>query len=77
MFGELENQFSLTRAALSTGGRAKSKFLSVVDALLAPPYAQTVNLVIPDQCHTLVGLVDEVSNSHVIENAAVARADTP
>jgi len=24
-----ENQFSLTRAALSTGGRARSKFLSV------------------------------------------------
>jgi hypothetical protein len=29
MLGEPENQFSLTRAALSTGGRAKSKFLSV------------------------------------------------
>src|SRR6185369_11544190 len=29
MLGETENQFSLTRAALSTGGRAKSKFLSV------------------------------------------------
>jgi hypothetical protein len=27
--GEPENQFSLIRAALSTGGRAKSKFLSV------------------------------------------------
>ena len=29
MLGETNNQFSLTRAALSTGGRAKSKFLSV------------------------------------------------
>src|SRR6266853_1388266 len=29
MLGEPENQFSLTRAALSTGGRAKSDFLSV------------------------------------------------
>jgi hypothetical protein len=29
MLGETKNQFSLTRAALSTGGRAKSKFLSV------------------------------------------------
>jgi len=29
MLGEPKNQFSLTRAALSTGGRAKSKFLSV------------------------------------------------
>jgi hypothetical protein len=27
MVGETENQFFLTRAALSTGGRAKSKFL--------------------------------------------------
>jgi hypothetical protein len=27
MLGELEHQFSLTRAALSTCGRAKSKFL--------------------------------------------------
>ncbi len=26
---ETQNQFPLTRAALSTGGRAKSKFLSV------------------------------------------------
>lgn len=29
MLGEIKNQFSLTRAVLSTGGRAKSKFLSV------------------------------------------------
>src|SRR5438132_268297 len=29
MPGEPENQFSLTRAALRTGGRAKSEFLSV------------------------------------------------
>ena len=29
MLGETKNQFSLTRAALSTGGRAKSDFLSV------------------------------------------------
>ncbi len=29
MLGEIKNQFSLTRAALSTGGRAQSKFLSV------------------------------------------------
>jgi len=29
MLGETENQLYLTRAALSTGGRAKSKFLSV------------------------------------------------
>ena len=29
MLGETQNQFSLTRAALSTGGRAKSKFLSL------------------------------------------------
>ena len=29
MLGETENQFSLTRGALSTVGRAKSKFLSV------------------------------------------------
>jgi hypothetical protein len=29
MLGEPENQFSLTRAALSTSGRAKSDFLSV------------------------------------------------
>jgi len=29
MLGEPKNHFSLTRAALSTGGRAKSKFLSV------------------------------------------------
>ena len=29
MLGEPENQFSLTRAALSTGERAISKFLSV------------------------------------------------
>ena len=34
MFGELEHQFSLTRAALSTCGRAKSKFLSVLGSLL-------------------------------------------
>ena len=27
MLGELNNKFSLTRVALSTGGRAKSKFL--------------------------------------------------
>jgi sulfatase maturation enzyme AslB (radical SAM superfamily) len=32
MLGEPKNQFSLTRAALSTGGRAKSKFLSVCPA---------------------------------------------
>ena len=32
MLGEPKNQFSLTRAALSTCGRAKSKFLSVVVA---------------------------------------------
>jgi hypothetical protein len=30
MLGESENQFSLTRAALSTSRGAKSKFLSVV-----------------------------------------------
>jgi len=30
MLGEPENQFSLTRAALSTRGRAKSNFLSVI-----------------------------------------------
>lgn len=30
MLGESENQFSLTRAALSTGGCAKSKFLPVI-----------------------------------------------
>ena len=29
MLGELKNQFSLTRAALSTGERAKSNFLSI------------------------------------------------
>jgi hypothetical protein len=29
MLGETNNQFSLTRAALITGGCAKSKFLSV------------------------------------------------
>jgi hypothetical protein len=34
MLGERENQFSLTRVALSTGGAAKSKFLSVRFALL-------------------------------------------
>jgi|GEM_PF-4909156 len=30
MLGETKNQFSLTRAALSTGGRAKSNFLSLI-----------------------------------------------
>ena len=29
MLGKTQNQFSLTRAALSKGGRAKSKFLTV------------------------------------------------
>jgi hypothetical protein len=29
MLGETKNQFSLTRAGLSTGERAKSKFLSL------------------------------------------------
>jgi adenylate cyclase len=32
MLGETKNQFSLTRAALSTGGRAKSNFLTVIGA---------------------------------------------
>jgi hypothetical protein len=35
MLGEPENQFSLTRAASSTCGRAKTSFLSVGQALLA------------------------------------------
>src|SRR5258708_5088152 len=39
--GEPENQFSRTRPALSTGGRAKSKFLSVFLVLCClPPIAQ-------------------------------------
>ena len=32
---ETQNQFFLTRAALSTGGRAKSKFLSVSVSVIA------------------------------------------
>jgi len=35
MLGETKNQFSLTRAALSTGGRAKSNFLSVKSNFLS------------------------------------------
>ena len=34
---EPENQFSLTRAALSTGVRAKSKFLSVSVSVMTHP----------------------------------------
>ena len=39
MLGETENQFSVTRVALSTGGAAKSKFLSVYQFFLSvsPP----------------------------------------
>jgi len=39
---EPENQFSLTRAALSKHGREKSKFLSVVAAALLPLFAAPV-----------------------------------
>ena len=37
---ENEKQFSFTRAALSTGGRAKTKFLSVTQARSENPVAR-------------------------------------
>ena len=40
MLGEPENQFSLTRAALSTRGGAKSNFLSAVEVGLLDPLSK-------------------------------------
>jgi len=44
-----EKQFSFTRAALSTGGRAENKFLSLRDS---PIYSQPARDFQPTQCES-------------------------